>query len=252
MRSQRITEIEQYIYIHQAVTLDELCDVFQVSKNTIRRDIEIIIQNPDIVKTYGGVKINSQSPKTLVSFTERSIKHQETKRMIAAKAASFVEDGDSIFIDSGTTTMYMLEHLKDKQITLLTNNLEVMIQAMPYNNINLISLSGSLNRKTLSLTGNSAAKVLSTYNIKHAFMAATGFTMENGATNSSPEETCIKEMAVQKSQNRYLLADSSKYGIVSLLTYAPLDAFTGIITDKLPEQEFCQYAEEHHIELITL
>lgn len=250
MRSQRIAGIEQYIYAHKTVTLDELCDVFQVSKNTIRRDIEEIIQNPDIVKTYGGVMINTQTKKLLVSFTERNISHQDAKRLIAARAASLVEDGDSIFIDSGTTTLYMLEHLKDKKITLLTNNVEVMLQAIPYENINLISLSGVLNRKTLSLTGNNAAKLLSTYNVKKAFLAATGITLENGATNSSPEETCIKEMAVKKSIRKYLLADSSKFGVVSLLTYADIDDFDGIITDRRPDETFCEYAKEHQVEII--
>lgn len=252
MRSQRIAEIEEYIYAHKTVTLDELCEVFQVSKNTIRRDIEEIIQNPDIVKTYGGVMINSQTKKMLVSFTERNISNQDVKRMIAAKAASFVEDGDSIFIDSGTTTLYMLEYLKDKKITLLTNNIEVMVQAIPYENINLISLSGTLNRKTLSLTGNNAARLLSTYNIKKSFLAATGITLENGATNSSPEETCIKEMAVQKSLQKYVLADSSKFGVVSLLTYCNIADLSGIITDKQPDESFCDYAQEHQVEIVLV
>lgn len=250
MRSQRIAEIEQYIYTHKTVTLDELCDVFQVSKNTIRRDIEELIQNPDIVKTYGGVMINTQTKKLLVSFNERNIKCQNEKRLIAAKAASLVEDGDSIFIDSGTTTLYMLEHLKDKKITLLTNNIEVLVQALPYENITLISLSGTLNRKTLSLTGSSAAKLLSTYNVKKAFMAATGITPENGATNSSPEETCIKEMAVKKSLQNYLLADSSKFGVVSLLTYCSISDLTGIITNQKPDDAFCEYAKEHQVDII--
>lgn len=250
MRSQRIAEIEQYIYAHKTVTLDELCEVFQVSKNTIRRDIEEIIQNPDIVKTYGGVMINTQTKKLLVSFTERNISHQEAKRQIAAKAASLVNDGDSIFIDSGTTTLYMLEYLKNKKITLLTNNVEVMVQAIPYENINLICLSGTLNRKTLSLTGNNAAKLLSTYNIKKAFLAATGITLDNGATNSSPEETCIKEMAVKKSTEKYLLADSSKFGVISLLTYCGINDFTGIVTDVEPEEDFCEYAKEHQVEIL--
>ena len=234
------------------MTLDELCEVFQVSKNTIRRDIEEIIQNPDIVKTYGGVMINTQTKKLLVSFTERNINRQDAKRMIAAKAASFVEDGDSIFIDSGTTTLYMLEYLKNKKITLLTNNIEVMVQAIPYENINLISLSGTLNRKTLSLTGNNAARLLSTYNVKKAFLAATGITIENGATNSSPEETCIKEMAVKKSLEKYLLVDSSKFGVVSLLTYGNVEDFTGIITDGIPTDAFQEYAEEHQVKVISV
>ncbi|NCB93098.1 MAG: DeoR/GlpR transcriptional regulator [Clostridia bacterium] len=251
MRSQRIAEIEQYIYSHKTVTLDELCEVFQVSKNTIRRDIEEITKNPDIVKTYGGVMINSQTKKMLVSFTERNISRQDGKRRIAEEAAALVNDGDSIFIDSGTTTLYMLEYLKNKKITLLTNNIEVIVQAIPYENINLISLSGTLNRKTLSLTGNNAARLLSTYNVKKAFMAATGVTLENGATNSSPEETCIKEMAVKKSLEKYLLADSSKFGVVSLLTYSDVDDLTGIITDKQPDEDFCEYAAEHQVQIIV-
>lgn len=250
MRSQRISEIEEYIYTHKTVTLDELCQIFQVSKNTIRRDIEEIIQNPDIVKTYGGVMVNTQVKKPLVSFAERNVKHQNAKRLISAKAASLVQEGDSIFIDSGTTTLYMLEHLKEKRITLLTNSIEVMVQAIPYANINLISLSGTLNRKTLSFTGNNAARLLSSYNIQKAFLSATGITLENGATNSSPEETCIKEMAVKKSMEKYLLADSSKFSSVSLLTYCDVKELTGIVTDKKPDSDFCDYAAAHHVSLI--
>lgn len=251
MRSQRIAEIEQYIYSHKSVTLNELCEVFQVSKNTIRRDIDILIENPDIIKTYGGVTINTQTKKLLVSFSERNITNQNTKRLIAQKAAALIEDGDSIFIDSGTTTLCMMEYLKDKTITLLTTNIEVIAQALPYENITVISLPGILNRKTLSITGNNAAKFLSAYNIKKAFLAATGITLENGATNSSPEETCIKEMAVKKSLESYLLVDSSKFGVVSLLTYGNIADFSGIITEQLPDDDFCDYAREHQVSILT-
>ncbi len=250
MRSQRISEIEQYVYTHKTVTLDDLCQIFQVSKNTIRRDIDEITQNSDIVKTYGGVMVSTQPKKPLISFAERNVKHQENKRRIAARAASLVSEGDSIFIDSGTTTLYMLEHLKEKRLTLLTNNIEVMVQAIPYDNISLISLSGTLNRKTLSFTGNNAARLLSSYNIHKAFLSATGITLENGATNSSPEETCIKEMAVKKSMEKYLLADSSKFSSVSLLTYCEVKDLTGIITDQRPDSDFCEYAAQHQVSVI--
>ena len=251
MRSQRIAEIENYIYEHKTVSLDQLCQVFQVSKNTIRRDVEEIIKNPDIVKTYGGVMLNGQTKKMLVSFSERTISHQDAKKSIARRAASFVEDGDSIFIDSGTTTLYMLDYLQDRNITILTNNIEVIVRAMPYENLRVISLSGTLNRKTCSFTGNSAARVLSSYNVKKAFMAATGISPENGATNSSPEATCIKEMAVQKSAETYLLADAGKFRVVSLLTFCRTEDFTGIITDRLPDPDFCQYAREHQVRMIV-
>ena len=88
-----------------------------------------------------------------------------------------VSDGDIIFIDSGTTTLHDRPLADRRKLTVLTNNFEVIYRAIPYENINLISLSGTLNRKTLSFTGPSAARCWAP-NVSKAFMAATGFSVE--------------------------------------------------------------------------
>lgn len=250
MRSQRIDEIEAYIFEHKTVTIDCLCEKFHVSKNTIRRDLDEITAKGDIKKIYGGVTVASK--KELLSFDERNIKNLEAKQKIAMLAAETVEDGDIIFIDSGTTTIHMVESIKSKKnITILTNNLEVILRAIPYPEINIISLSGTLDRKTLSFSGTSSAGVLQTYNISKAFMATTGISIENGVTNSSPMEYDIKRIAVRRSNQVYLLADSGKFNLVSLMTYCDLDQINALVTDKTPPRAIVDYFKVNNIQLLT-
>lgn len=244
MRPQRIEEIKDYIYENKTVTLDQICKNFKISKSTIRRDLNEILAGGDIKKIYGGVTVLPE--KELTSFEERNISNLNVKERIAAAAAELVEDGDIIFIDSGTTTLPIIDHIGNKkEVTILTNNVEIIIRAIPYSNINIISLSGTLNRKTLSFTGSSAAQVLQTYNISKAFMAATGFSIASGCTNSSPLESDVKRMAVQRSQQVYLLADRSKCGVVSLITYCNLSKVNTLVTDEYPPKDVCSYIEEH-------
>ncbi|MGI6199238.1 MAG: DeoR/GlpR family DNA-binding transcription regulator [Christensenellales bacterium] len=244
MRSQRIQEIENYIYEQKTVTLDQICQHFGISKSTIRRDLEQILQNGNIKKIYGGVTV--QSKKELISFHERNIAHLAEKERIAKKAAEMVSDGDIIFIDSGTTTLHMIDALADRRkLTVLTNNFEVIYRAIPYENINLISLSGTLNRKTLSFTGPSAAQVLGAYNVSKAFMAATGFSVESGVTNSSPVESDVKRVAVQRSQQVVLLADHFKFDTVSLITYCNLEQIDTLVTDTMPGEKIAKFMQEH-------
>lgn len=250
MRTQRIEKIKSYIYENKTVTLDQICDQFQVSKSTLRRDLDSILQVSDIKKIYGGV--TALPKKGLISFEERNISNLDAKRRIAAAAADLVQDGDIIFIDSGTTTLQIMESIKDKQdITVLTNNVELILRAIPYDNINIISLSGALNRKTFSFTGASAAQVLQNYNISKAFMAATGFSIASGISNSSPEESDIKRMAVQRSQQVCLLADSSKCGVVSLITYCEPDRLDILITSAELPKDYQDFFKKCGVRIIV-
>mgnify|MGYP001573703670 FL=1 len=147
MKTNRIKEIEEYILSNESVSLDSLCDVFKISKNTIRRDINEIEKKGSIKKVYGGV---TAVVKDLIPFEERNIKNNYKKIAIAKAACEFVKDGDVIFIDSGTTTLNMIDFLKNRNdITILTNNLNVIVSALPYSNLNVICTGGSLDRKSV-------------------------------------------------------------------------------------------------------
>ena len=247
MKTHRIKNVEDYILKNESVSLDKLCDVFKVSKNTIRRDIKELLEKGKIKKIYGGVTINQ---KKLVPFEERNIKNHAEKKVTAEIAAAYINDGDIIFIDSGTTTMWLIDYLKNKNITILTNNLSAIVSALPYPNLNIISLGGTLKRKTNSFVGNSTSLVLKDYNISKAFMAATGISIARGATNSSVEEYELKKLIVEKSDEIFLLVDSSKFDSISLMTYSPLENLDYIITNKTPPKKYTDFFKKNKINLL--
>lgn len=247
-KERRINQIYEYLIKNQSVSLDELVRVFHVSKNTIRRDVQELVERGDFKKVYGGVTINQ---KKLESFHDRQIKNQHEKAIIGQLAARFVEEEDIIFIDSGTTTIEMFNYIKDKRLTVLTNNLEFIAHAIPYNNLNVISTGGILERKTNSLSSFNNVDLLKNYNINKAFMASTGISITNGVTNASPYETKLKQTIVEKCKEIYLLVDHNKFESYGLMTYCQLNDIDYIITDKTPQKEYQEYCLENEIKLIV-
>jgi DeoR family myo-inositol catabolism operon transcriptional repressor len=236
---------------HEAVTLDTLCEVFNVSKNTIRRDLNILTEKGTISKTYGGVIANTANNSLFVSFEERNIKNKMEKEFIGKKAASYVKENDIIFIDSGTTTYQMIEHIKNiNNLTVITNNLSALNTMFNYPNINVIAIGGNLIRKTSSFAGIESAAIVKNYNISKCFMAATGVSIVSGLTNSTMPEYELKRSVIQKSNEIFLLADRSKFGISSLLTYCPLEDVDYIISDTNPSREYQEFIKKHNINFV--
>lgn len=249
MRSQRIDSMMQYIKENKTVTLEQLCDQFDVSKNTVRRDIPEILESGEFKKIYGGITF---SPNTyLKSFSERHVTNLAAKQQIAEKAAEFVTDGDIIFIDSGTTTYHMIEFLKEKKdITILSHSLEVFTRSALYPELRVVSLPGDLDHKTLSFAGLNTTKYLENYNISKAFIATAGLSAENGLTNSAPKEFEIKQTILAKSRENYVLADHTKFHHASLLTFSNFDNVHAVITDTQPEAELVNYLAAKNAKVI--
>ena len=237
MRTKRIDSIEQYILEQKSVSLDTLCEQFAVSKNTIRRDIDTLVKKGTIKKVYGGVTVAEAPP------------YAAEKDTICKMAAGFVNDGDIIYIDTGTTCINMIDYISHKECTIITNSVQVCLKAIPYPNLTLISLPGTLKRETLSFVGNEVIDYLKTYNITKAFMACTGLTIANGLTNATREEYTVKKAVIENSHTHFLLADHTKFGHFSLMTYCPLSQVDHIVTDEMPPQEYSDYCRENHIEM---
>jgi DeoR family myo-inositol catabolism operon transcriptional repressor len=247
IKEKRIKKIQEYVLEHQSASLDELMEVFDVSKNTIRRDVQELVDRGELKKVYGGV---SSIHKKLESFQERKVRNQDQKELIAKKAASFVEDGDFIFIDSGTTTIEMFEYLKEKHLTIFTNNIDFIVCAIPFENLDVISIGGMLERKTSSFVNPRNMDLLKDYNIKKAFMASTGISLSNGVTNASPLESELKKTIVSRSSEVYLLVDYDKFDKYGLMTYCGLDEIDYLVTDKVPNGTYQEYAKNHDIHLV--
>ncbi|KHF40897.1 DeoR/GlpR family DNA-binding transcription regulator [Halalkalibacter okhensis] len=247
LKIQRIKQIRTYIDQHQTVSLDTLVTVFGVSKNTIRRDVQELVEFGDYKKVYGGISVNQTR---LEPFHDRKTRHLHQKRLIAKKAASYLLDGDVIFIDSGTTTLEMVDFIKTLELTIITNNLDFIIRTLPFDNLNVISTGGVLERKTNSFASFTKQDILKSHNINKAFMASSGVSIKNGVTNSSPLETDLKRTVVERSSEVFLLIDVNKFDRHAVMTYCELQEIDVLITDSVPSDSYTKYAEENDYQLI--
>lgn len=249
MKLKRIHEVEDYINDNGTVSLTELSEKFDVSLNTIRRDIAYLEKNGAIKKVHGGV--TSTLGQGLTSYDFRTTKQQQEKEDIAKLAAELIEEGDLVFIDSGTTTSPIIKHVNPHiHFTVLTNNLDVMFEVSKHNNIELIVLGNRYYRKTRSFLTTNSTNDIEYYNISKAFMAATGVTIQNGLTNSDFHEHAIKKTVTEHTTSIYLLADSSKFGKATLLTYCKLKRVDKIVTDKKLHADIVEHCTTHDIDLL--
>lgn len=250
MKEDRIQKLKNYILSNERASIEELCNVFTVSKNTMRRDINELEKQGTIKKVYGGIVLNDK--KTTEPFESREEKNTSAKQVIAKLACDFVQDGDIIYIDSGTTTMHMLPHLAElRNLTIITNNLNVILSSLPYLHLNVLCTGGTLFRTTNSFVDMDAINFLKKYNIAKAFMASTGISISKGITNSSSFEYDIKKYMVDNCDMVVLLADETKIGRVSLTTYCDLKDINVFVTNANPDDEYVEFFNKNNIKLIT-
>ncbi|MFC2638815.1 DeoR/GlpR family DNA-binding transcription regulator [Mitsuokella sp. oral taxon 131] len=251
MKIDRINRMHELLKEVHNISINDLCDTFNVSKNTIRRDIAELEEKGIIRKVYGGIVLNErqQEPEP---FSLRETRNADAKKRIARLAAGFVKDGDVIYIDSGTTTMHMIPFLTEKQhLTIVTASVHVINIASSFANLNIIATGGSLFMPSKAFVGPSVLQCLRQYNISKIFLASTGISLAHGATNASPLECEIKRCLIEKPCPHYLLVDSSKFGVASLMSYCALKDLDCLITDEMPPEKYRIYCKENGVQLVT-
>jgi len=249
MRANRLSEMEQYILGKENVSLESLSKQFDVSMNTIRRDVAELVKRGNVRKVYGGV--SSNMPNQPLGFSVRERKNSKAKQIIGELAARLVDDNSSIFLDSGSTTPNLLRHLKDKKnVTVVTHSLTAMYEASLLPNLNIIALGGAYERGTSSFNGISTLEELSRLSIQTIFVSATGITPENGLTHNSYLETEIKRSIVQRGNRVVLMADQSKFGITAVINSFPMEQLYAIVTDGMPPAHYLEFMERHGVRLI--
>ncbi|MGJ9384787.1 DeoR/GlpR family DNA-binding transcription regulator [Salipaludibacillus sp. CF4.18] len=249
LKTQRIEEMRKYVEKHHVVSLEQLAEVFQVSLNTVRRDTNSLVTTGKMKKVHGGISLVNSQP---VNYQVRQVINEKSKKVIAQKAASLVENGDIIYVDTGTTTVYLAEYLQEKEVTVITNNLDFIVQSQLYPNLRIISTGGLLDSTLNAFVHLQNMDVLRSYNITKAFVASTGISIENGITHASPLEYEVKKYIVSKSKETYLLADYSKFGKQALITFSQLDELDFIITDQTPANTYLDFISQHKVELIVV
>lgn len=216
-------------------TIKELCNVFNMSIVTIRNDLIYMEQQGQVIRTHGGaiaVKEVSGSDEMIIPFDIREEENYGTKHQIGKAAADLVNDGEVIFIDGGTTASEMRHYLKDKKdITVVTPSIVVTYWLAVTSGISIYVLNGFFKRDSYSTAGVPAIDFMSQWNLSKAFFGAAGYTDKDGLSDLDFGFVEQKKVIVEKAHTVIGLVDSSKWGTISLGSFAAPGEIDIIITD---------------------
>lgn len=224
-------QIVEYIQAHGKCTIKELADVFGTSGMTIRRDLKTLAEAGKIIRTFGGA-----APAANVSmefqFLERRSLHATEKQKIAAAAERLIEDGQSVLLDGGTTTLELARLLKTrKNLTVVTTSLPIASELHGANNITVIMLGGRLQQNSPDVIGAITEANLEHLRVDLAFLGVDGIDPQGNAYARSPEEARTLLKMASAATSVYVLADSSKAGRSALARLGHLNQWKGLVMD---------------------
>jgi len=240
----RKNSILHYISINKHALASELCEAFNASEATIRRDLEDLAVEGLIERTHGGAKIIQDS--TVAQYLRNSNDQYMSEKLSIAKSAStLIQDGETIFLGSGTTISAMIPHLKQlRNLTVITNALQVINELLPCAEINLVVIGGILRKEDLSMVGHLAEKSMNELHVDKVFVGTEAIDIQAGLTNSDLTKTKTDRAILSLSQQVVLVTDYSKFGKIKTSFWAPLTDLKTIITDwHIPQDELDSYQQ---------
>lgn len=223
-----------------AVRTAELTEILNVSAVTIRSDLRELEKAGKCEIIWGGAISKLQPSGNEALIEVRTELNPEVKQRIGKKAAEFIDVGQTIFVDAGTTTVEIIKHLPPKleYLRIVTPALNVAVATTYFTYVELVMPGGILRNLTRSLIGAQTLRSLEMFNADILFLASGGFSIENGVTTGNLLEVEVKRTMVNQAKKVILTADSSKYGRSLSLNVTPITGVDVLITDyQLPDQD---------------
>jgi DeoR/GlpR family transcriptional regulator of sugar metabolism len=250
LAKQRREKILELIKEDGVAKVNQLSRIFKVTEVTIRQDLEKLETEGQIVREHGGAYLKN------VGIQVRNIVLQNQdnmteKSMIARKAIEFIHEGDSIILDSGSTTTEIAKLLFNyKNLTVITNalNIALILGAQP--GISLVVTGGEFKAPTLSLTGQKAADFFDNLHVDKLFLATAGIALKSGLTYPSISDICVKRAMIESANTVYLVADSTKIGKSSFASLGALSLIDYLITDPNIHSKDLVWLKEHDIRFV--
>ncbi|MEQ8847591.1 MAG: DeoR/GlpR family DNA-binding transcription regulator [Botrimarina sp.] len=231
---QRQIEILRDLQQEGAVSVTELAERFDVTDETIRRDLAKLANGGQLVRTHGGAVL-SESAQVDAPFAVRQGANSDAKRAIAHAAAELVRPGDVVAIDASTTALELAIRLPPapatNPITVISNGVGLIQRLADRPGLRLISTGGELDRTGACFVGSIAEATLSQFACSHALLSCRALDPRRGAGEAGPSHAAIKRLMLSISEQSHLLADSSKLQEKAVCFFAPLDRFTTVVVD---------------------
>ena len=226
------------------VVVSELSQLYDVSEETIRRDLEKLVNEGVAIKSYGGAVIN-ENANLEVPFNIRKNYNVIGKQKIAEQIAAMVKDGESLMLDASSTAVYIAKALKEKKnLTVITNSIEIIVELMDMPEWKVLSTGGLSREGSFALVGPQTDKMLKSYHVDKAVISCKGFDLESGITDSDELHANNKITMLGAAGKKILAVDKSKFDKTAFTAIGALDDITTVVTDEEPDRRWLQAFEE--------
>ena len=240
LAEERFSEILKLVEEHKSITVQELTELLDTSESTIRRDLTTLHKKGKLIKVHGGATAVNMGQYTRdESVDVRQDLNIDEKVQIGKYAATLVEKDDFVYIDAGTTTDFLIDFLTEQEAVYVTNGI-MHARKLVQKGCKVCLIGGQLKESTLALVGEEALNSLRKYHFTKGFFGVNGIQPESGCTTPDISEAAVKEAAIRKCKNAYVLADSTKFNQISSVTFAELEDVE-IITTRIRDAVFQKY-----------
>ena len=231
-RKNRILSILQE---EKKVVVGELAELFDVSEETIRRDLEKLESEGLVVKAYGGAVLNENL--------------QSDMPLAVRKRTNVI--GMSVMLDCSSTALFIARRIKDrKNLTIITNSLEILIELKDAKNLKIFSSGGLLGEDSFALVGNQADRMISEFHVNASIISCKGFDIDKGFTDSHDMHASTKRVMLENCDTRVLAVDSSKFNHIAFNVVGTLSDIDVIVTDVKPPKEWAERFEKAKVECL--
>ena len=234
------------------VLVSQLARELSISPVTVRNDLNALAKEGLVLRAHGGA-VKAESTLLDRQVGEKAQLHVEEKTAIAARAASYVSAGHCIVLDSGSTTTAVARAIKTlKNLTVITNALNIAVELVDSPGMEIILTGGVLRRNSLSVVGHLAEDVLNGLTADIMFLGVDGIDPQFGYTTPNLLESRVNQQMIRISKETIVVADSSKFGKRSLAVICPVDRAQKIITDSRVEEQYVRELEALGVEVIAV
>ncbi|MEV0665578.1 DeoR/GlpR family DNA-binding transcription regulator [Actinomadura luteofluorescens] len=228
--SMRRAQIVSSLRAKGAASVRELAETLQVSESTIRRDLDVLDRNGELLRTYGGAALSPRPAAPEISFAASAEHDSDEKAAVAARAAKLVEDDMVVVLDIGTSTRLLARHLRGRPVTVITANLAVLDELRDDDAVRLCLLGGVVRRNYLSLVGSLTETALRQVRADLVFLSCTGVRPDGHVMDDMEVETPIKQAMLESADHVVLVAGEAKFPGTGSLRVCSLDRVDALVT----------------------
>lgn len=247
---ERRNAILEKLQAERRVVVSELSNLFDVSEETIRRDLEKLENEGFVIKSYGGAVLKENTNLDL-PFKVRKNTNVVGKQRIAELIKEMIHEGEHIFLDASSTAVAIAKAIKDHDdITIITNSLEIAIELLDAPGCKVISTGGVVTESSYALVGHVTDRTISSYCVDKAIVSSKGFDLNVGFTDSDERHANNKKSMLSGARVKILAVDSSKFNKISFAKIGDFKDITTVVTDKRPADEWLEKFEQYKVECI--